>query len=137
MVFLDCGLSLVNTVLLVAQSNWSFLGGLGITVLAAGIAVQVGGTIAQVIGFGINLWAAGLFVFLGFNARKGLKWAFITGMIFYAVDALLVLWIQAWLMLAFHGYIFYRLYEGFSSCNDLHAFDRKPAVAYPPAPPPL
>src|SRR5260370_26318990 len=46
------------------------------------------GTGVQLVALLINLWAAGLYIALGLFARKGHKWAFITGMIFYAVDAI-------------------------------------------------
>ncbi len=85
--FLIAGLSLVNTVIMVSGSNWMFLGGLGITTIASAIAVK-SGTGVQLVALLINLWAAGLYIALGLFARKGHKWAFITGMIFYAVDAI-------------------------------------------------
>ena len=121
--FLIAGLSLVNTVILVSGADWMFLGGLGITTIASAIAVKSGATF-QLVALLINLWAAGLYICLGLFARKGHKWAFITGMIFYGVDAIAVLLLQLWLMLAFHGFVFYRLYQGFSSCNELHAFTK-------------
>ncbi len=128
--FLIAGLSLVNTVIMVSGSNWMFLGGLGITTIASAIAVK-SGTGVQLVALLINLWAAGLYIALGLFARKGHKWAFITGMIFYAVDAIPVLLIQLWLMLAFHGFVFYRLYQGFSSCNEIHAFDKRQTASLP------
>jgi hypothetical protein len=126
--FWIAGLSLVNTVLAVTGSNWQFLGGLGVTLFASLIAVQFGTTTSTLIALFINLWATGLFACLGWYARKGQKWAFITGMIVYAIDGVLVLLGQVWLMLLFHGFVFFRLYQGFSSCNELHAFDKVPPV---------
>jgi len=129
--FLIAGLSVVNTVTLISGSQWLFLGGLGVTELAAAIAMHLG-TKGQLIGLFINLWATAFFVVLGFFARKGQKWAFITGMALYAVDALVVLFLQQWIMILFHGFVFFRLYQGYSSCNELHAFDkRSPAVGVP------
>ncbi len=122
--FLIAGLSVINTVAVMSGSQWMFLGGLGITQLASAIAMQIG-TQAQLVALFVNVWAIAFFACLGYFARKGQKWAFITGMALYAVDALPVLLIQAWLMLAFHGFVFYRLYNGFSSCNELHAFDAR------------
>jgi hypothetical protein len=121
--FLIGGLSVINTVTLISGSQWLFLGGLGVTELAAAIAMQLGAK-GQLIGLFINLWATAFFVVLGFFARKGQKWAFITGMALYAADALVVLFLQQWIMILFHGFVFFRLYQGFSSCNELHAFDK-------------
>jgi len=122
--FLIGGLSVVNTVSLISGSQWLFLGGLGVTELAAAIAMQFG-TRGQLIGLFVNLWATAFFVFLGVYARKGQKWAFITGMALYAADALVVLLLQQWIMLLFHAFVFFRLYQGFSSSSELHAFDKR------------
>src|SRR5262245_50280623 len=124
--FWIAGLSLVNTILAVTGAEWTFLGGLGITLFASAIAVKFGTATSGLIALFINLWAAGLFVCLGWYARKGQKWAFLTGMVVYAIDGLLVLLAQAWLMVLFHGFVLFRLYQGFSSCNELHAFDKPP-----------
>jgi hypothetical protein len=123
--FLIAGLSIVNVISLVSGSTWVFLGGLGITQAAAQVAMQFGTTRAQLIALFISLWATGFFACLGFFARKGQKWAFITGMTLYAIDALLVVVGQAWIMLLFHGFVLFRLYQGYSSCNALHAFDKR------------
>jgi hypothetical protein len=133
--FLIAGLSVINVVSLASGSNWIFLGGLGITQLAAAIAIQLGGAQVQLIALFINLWAIAFFVCLGFFARKGQKWAFITGIALYAADLLVVLYIQIWFMLLFHGFVLYRLYQGFASSNALHAFDKtQPPPAMPPLP---
>ena len=121
--FLIGGLSVVNTVSLISGSTWIFLGGLGVTELAAVIAMRLG-TTGQIVGLLINLWATAFFVVLGVFARKGQKWPFIIGMALYAADALVVLLLQQWIMILFHGFVFFRLYQGFSSCNELHAFDK-------------
>jgi len=122
--FLIAGLSVVNIVSMVSGSEWVFLGGLGITQLAAAMAMQMGGRV-QFVALFVTLWATAFFVCLGYFARKGQKWAFITGMALYAVDALLVLYAQAWLMLLFHGFVLFRLYQGYSSCSAMHAFDKR------------
>lgn len=128
--FLIAGLSVVNTVSMVSGSQWTFLGGLGVTQFAAAVAMQLG-TRAQLVALFVNLWATGFFLCLGIFARKGQKWAFVTGMSLYAIDAVAVLLLQAWIMFLFHGFVFYRLYQGYSSCNDLHAFDKRTNQSMP------
>src|SRR5258707_780402 len=129
--FLIGGLSVVNTVSLISGSQWVFLGGLGVTEFAAAIAMQLG-TKGQLIGLLVNLWAIAFFVCLGAFARKGQKWAFFTGMVLYAADAVVFFFLQQWIMLFFHGFFFFRLYRGFSSCSELHAFEkRSPAIGMP------
>lgn len=123
--FVIAGLSAVNVVGLVSGSQWIFLGGLGVTYAAAAVAMQLGSTQVQLIALVVNIWATACFVCLGFFARKGQKWAFITGMALYAADMLLVLYVQMWLMFLFHCFVLFRLYQGYSSCSALHAFDKR------------
>ncbi len=122
--FIIAGLSVVNVVSMVSGSHWIFLGGLGVTQLVAAVALRMG-TQAQLVALFINLWATAFFVCVGYFGRKGQQWAFITGMALYAVDAVIVVFIQDWLMLLFHGYVFYRIYMGYSSSKALHAFDKQ------------
>jgi hypothetical protein len=122
--FWIAGLSVINAVMLLTASNWIFLGGLGVTYIAAGVALQLGSTQVALVAAFVTIWATAFFVCLGFFARKGQQWAFITAMALYAIDLLLVLYLQIWLMLLFHGYILFRLYQGYASCSTLHAFDK-------------
>ena len=117
------GLSLVNTFTMLAGTTWVFLAGLGITQLAGELARNSGGS-ALVIALAINTLAAALFVTFGLFARKGEKWAFLAGITFYALDAALLILFGAWLMIAFHGYILYRLWNGYRICSELHAFKK-------------
>ena len=110
--------------MLLSGSAWIFLGGLGITYVAAGVAMQLGSTQVAFVAAFVTIWATAFFACLGYFGRKGQQWAFITGMSLYVVDLLLVLYLQAWLMALFHGYILFRLYQGYASCNALHAFDK-------------
>jgi hypothetical protein len=122
--FLIAGLSVINVISMASGSQWTFLGGLGVTQVAAGVAMEIGGR-AQLVALFVNLWAVAFFACLGYFARKGQKWAFITGMALYAADILPVLLIQFWLMLLFHGFVLFRLYQGYSSCKAMHAFDKQ------------
>jgi hypothetical protein len=122
--FWIAGLSVINAVILLAGSSWMFLGGLGVTYVAALVALQLGSTQVAFVAAFATIWATGFFAVLGYFARKGQQWAFITGMALYAVDLLLVLYVQAWLMVLFHGYILFRLYQGYASCKALHAFNK-------------
>ncbi len=133
--FWIAGLSVVNAIMLLASSNWIFLGGLGITYIAAGVALQLGSTQVAFVAAFVTIWATAFFVCLGFFGRKGQQWAFITGMALYAIDLLLVVYLQLWLMALFHGYILFRLYQGYASCNALHAFRKpQPGAGMPPQP---
>ena len=122
--FWIAGLSVVNAVIFMSGSDWIFLGGLGITYIAAIVGVKLGSTQVALVAAFVTIWATAFFACLGYFARKGQQWAFITGMVLYVVDMLLVGYLQLWLMLLFHGYILFRLYQGYASCNSTHAFDK-------------
>lgn len=124
--FLIAGLSVVNVISAVTGSQWTFLGGLGVTQFVALVSMHMG-TSAQMVALFLNIWATAFFICMGVFARKGQQWAFVAGMALYAADALVVVYLQVWLMLLFHGYVFYRLYMGYSSSKHLHAFDKQVA----------
>ena len=92
------GLSLVNAVIVMADGNWNFIAGLGITQLISGMALGLSadlGAGVTVIAFALSLLVVGACVGLGFLAEKGHTWAFILGMVLYALDALIFLWVQS------------------------------------------
>jgi hypothetical protein len=111
-------LSLVNTAILMSGSSWHFIFGLGITDIVTAIAVRAGG-MANAAALTINFIIAGIFALLGFFGRKPQKWAFLVGMILYGLDAVLSLLFKDFLGVAFHGYVLYRIYTGFSAVSEL------------------
>ena len=84
--FWIAGLSLINSLILLAGSQWSFIIGLGITQFIDAIALIIAeeiGIIGKAIGFFLDMIAAGIFVLFGVFARKRhtwkAKWARSTG----------------------------------------------------------
>jgi hypothetical protein len=69
----------------------------------------------------INALIAGVYVVLGVFARKRHSWAYITGMVFYGLDGLLFLFFAAWLNVAFHAFVLFRLFGGLKACRELAA----------------
>ena len=131
--FWIAGLSLINSIAAATNSNWSFLAGLGITQFisgfALGLAEDLGGAVT-VIAFTLDALVAAFFVFLGVFAQKGHSWAFIIGLVIYALDALIFLAVQLWFPLAFHAFVFYCLYRGFVANRKLSRLE--PEMAPPP-----
>src|SRR5258708_7055240 len=86
------------------------------------------------IGFVASLIICGLWVFFGLQAGKGQKWAFMTGLVLYGLDALLLLLFAAfgstfaYIAVAFHGYVIYRLILGLRACNELGVLDNQVPV---------
>ena len=83
------GLTLVNTVLIQSGSDLSFALGLLVTLLADSLAAQGELSTAVVLGFDAVL--IGLCVLFGIFARRGARWAFICGLLFFGADSLLLI----------------------------------------------
>jgi hypothetical protein len=118
-------LSLINTVLVVAESQTRFVIGLAVTQFVDAFAYYAGQdtpeakTILLVIAFVIDFVIIGLFALFGYLSTKGQRWAFITGIILYALDAVLMLIFQDWLGLAFHAFFLWGLFNGLNALNQL------------------
>ena len=99
------GLSLVNTVLLYAGADISFVVGLGITTLAS---VFFSLPMALLV-IAITL---GLYFYIGLEAQKGQAMAFYMGLAIYVFDALIFVYFQDWMSVAFHGLAIYFIVKG-------------------------
>ncbi len=117
-------LSALNSLIAVFGGNVFFVVGLGFNMIVAGVAIGLGkaapsiALIANVIGIVLNIVIAGIFALFGYFAGKGYRWAFITGMVLYALDAVLSLLFQDWIGVLFHLYFLWLLFSG------LQAFDQ-------------
>jgi len=109
-------LSMINSLVVIFGGNFHFVVGLGITSVVDAIAKRVG-AMGSALDLVINAFIAGLFVLLGSFAIKAQKWAFLTGMLLYAADALLCLMAKDILSIAFHGYVLFTIYRGFSQVD--------------------
>ena len=120
--FWIAGLSVVNTVLS-SFSDRSFVLGLGITQVFDAAAQESGGG-ARVIVFAISVFISGVFVLFGWRARNKARWAFLVGMSFYALDAVLMVLAGVWLGVAIHAYALFCLFKGFAALNELLKLDQ-------------
>ena len=112
------GLSLINSFAALSGTNWRFIIGLGVTQLIDGFGATLEGGGKAVVLL-LDLLAAGVFVFFGVFATKGHRWAFIVGMVLFALDGLIFLLARAWLDVGFHIFVLYCLFRGFSACQQL------------------
>jgi hypothetical protein len=112
------GLSLINSLLAFGGQSWRFIFGLGITQLldALGGEIASGGKFIALV---LDLVVAGVFVLLGVFSHKGHLWAFIVGMVLFALDGLVFLLIKDWLGIGIHAFVLYCLYRGFEACRQL------------------
>jgi hypothetical protein len=135
------GLSVINSIVVLVGSQWSFVVGLGVTQLIDGIVMSVAqqasaqsGLILKIMGFVFNLLIAGLFVFFGFFAKKRHTWAYIVGIVFYAFDGLIFLLVKDFLSIGFHLFALVCIYNGLQSSVKLKALEEAVQAVPPPIP---
>lgn len=114
------GLSVINTLLAIYSKDMYFIVGLGLTQVIDGIVMEAFGSY-HIIGWILNAIVLGMFILFGIMFSKGHKWALICGMIVYTFDGLLFVFAEEWLSIAFHGYVLYKLFTGFSTLKELEA----------------
>lgn len=120
--------SVINSALGMFDAKLHFIVGLGVTQIVDGIG-KVGGAAGSVAGFVISLIAAGVFLLFWKFAREGQQWAFLVGMILYALDGLLFLGFGLWLDLAFHAFAVFSMYKGFQALSQLNAMKSQPGLS--------
>jgi uncharacterized membrane protein len=112
------GLSVVNSISAYSGSRWGFAAGLGITQLVDAIARQLGAA-GLFLGLAINVMAVAFFVLLWVFGRKAQKWPFITGLVFYGLDSLLIVAIGLWFGLIIHALGLMGMVSGLKASSEL------------------
>ncbi len=123
-------LSLINSIISLFEGNWNFAVGLGITqifdgIARAGVQEGVGGWIKYAF-FALDLIAAAVFAVFGVFANRGQSWAFITGMILFAIDGAILLFFGDILGVAIHAFALFFLFRGLLAARQIVQF-QKPA----------
>jgi hypothetical protein len=137
--------SLVTSVIALTGSHWVFLVSLAVTqivdAMARGAATKVGGA-AIAVALVFDFIAAGIFALVGYFASKRHTWAFVLGMVLYALDALLFLLLMLFaadtgllIAVAFHAYALFQIFRGYQACARVAGLDRATFVAPPPPAP--
>ena len=136
--FWIAALSMINSVLLITGTGWSFIVGLGVTQMVDAIAAE-SEAVPAVAAVAVNAVIAGLFVLFGVMARKRHTWAFVVGMVVYVLDGLLFVLVQDWLSAGFHAFALFCVFKGFQALNELRRQARavRPVVVDQAGGPPL
>jgi len=103
-----------DSVLVTFGSNVHRFTGLGLTALVDGLGKADGTATLHVI---VNGWVATAFLFLGYCAADGHKWAFILGLAAYAVDAAILVGSYHYLGVALHTLILVAILRGFAAMS--------------------
>ncbi len=121
--FWIAALSLVNTFMAVAGTGGAFIiGTLGITGFIDAALVRSGGDRNAMLA--VNVAVAGVFALFGVFAFKRQTWSFVVGGILYALDAMIFLLIQDWIVLAFHVFVLFWIFMGLKANLQLKALNR-------------
>jgi small basic protein len=116
-------LSVVNTILYLIGSSWNFIVGLGVTQIIDDIAITSEGA-TRFVAIGISLCIAALFAALGALLKRNRKnGIFIFGIVAYGLDALLFIFIQDWISIAFHAFAIYGFFRGIKANNELKGLE--------------
>lgn len=134
--FWIAGLSLINSISHLSGSEWSFILGLGITQVIDGISNGIKESVSEgshgtitAISFILDLLVAGIFVLWGVLSRKGMRWAYIIGMVLFALDGLIFLAVGDIIGIGFHAFALICIFTGFKACGQLQQIQAWAAAA--------
>lgn len=119
------GLSMATSIFFLFGTRSNFVVGLGITqfmdTITHNIAQSYPNAIRQVrlIGLAPDLFICSIFVLCGVLAVKGSRWAFITGMLLYGLDAILTLVSPDFFGFGFHLFFLWFLFAGLRALDKL------------------
>ncbi len=122
------GLSIINSIAAFAGSEWGFIFGLAITQVVDALAKMAEGSVATIAALVIDVFIAGVLVFLGVFARKGHIWAYWVGMVLYTLDGIVSLIATFWLGVLFHAFALYCIYQGLAAQKQLRALASSPGA---------
>jgi hypothetical protein len=119
-------LSLVHSAFELTGLGAGSLAGLGvgrmINLYALSLADELGFPMISsltLLAFGFNVIVAAFFVIMGFVARQEFRLAFLLGIFSYLLDGIILLGIQDYQGMVFHGAVLFLLARGLSFCKEL------------------
>ncbi len=129
--FWVAALSVVNTLIGLSGSDWSFIIGLGITQMIDGVVAVIKpelaagtATVLPIVALLLDLIITGLFILFGWLAKQGYTWSFIIGMVFYEFDGLIFLLAGDWLSTAFHVFALWGMFKGLQALRQFKQLTR-------------
>ncbi len=123
--FWIAGLSLVNSMVMFFEGNWSFAIGLGVTQIFdafANVAVQngVAGWV-KLAALTADILVICIFIGFGFLGRARYVWAFIVGMVLFALDSVIFILAVDILGIIIHAVALFFLFGGMMAARKLNA----------------
>ena len=115
------GRSLVNALISALGMDWGFALGMAITSFfdALGEEIAGEGAAGNWLGFALQLIPIGATAALGYLAGyKRQRWAFVVGMVVFALDGLFFVLALAFVGIIIHGYALFAMFKGFRACGE-------------------
>lgn len=136
--FWIAGLTVASSILVLVGSNWSFAFGLGVTQIIDALAAELapGDWGVKAVAFIFDLVIIGFVILVGVLAHQRLRWAFIVGMILYALDGLLFLIVMDIVGILVHAFVLFCFFSGLRALTNLKRLEASlaPPPYYQPAP---
>ena len=133
-------LSLANSIYFLFVTRSSFVIGLGITQFMDTFTHNIAQSfpnsnmLAHAIGLLLDFFICTVFILCGFLSVKGHRWAFISGMVLYGLDAILTLVSLDLIGFGFHLFFLWFLFSGLQALEKLRKIIPQP-VSSPILPP--
>ncbi|HZM20906.1 MAG TPA: hypothetical protein VFC02_04130 [Anaerolineales bacterium] len=130
-------LSVINSILSMTGSSTYFVIGLAVTLIVDGVTAGLSqsfadaSVIVKIIGLVLSILIAGIFALFGFFAGKGKRWAFLVGMVLYALDGLIMLAFADWIGVLFHGFFLWGLFGGWRALGELQKISPQKQMDFP------
>ena len=130
-------LSVINSILSMTGSSTYFVIGLAITLVTDGITIGLSQSlpdaalIVKIVGLVLSVMIAGVFALFGYFASQGKRWAFLVGMVLYALDGLIMLAFADWIGVLFHAYFLLGLFGGWRALGELQQKSSQNQMAFP------
>ena len=123
------GLSLVNTVIMLAGGGLYFVVGLGVTLMADIFAAAISQNhpeavwVVKGVALAFDVFVAAILAGFGWLSGRRYLAIFAVGMVLYFLDGLIYLFAEDWLSVAFHGYALFCMWSGFQAYRKLRVLE--------------
>lgn len=127
--FWIAAMTVINSLMIHSGSETSFMIGLTISMVMDAATAAAGST-AKIIAASFDAVCVAGLVFLGSKARRGLRWAFVVGIVLYGLDTLLSLVAPNVISIALHGWALFSMGLGLRAAGKLRVAEA--AASVPP-----
>ena len=122
------GLTIINTIIVMSGSDFSFSLGATATLFANVFARESHSSSAHLFAIIFDVVVVAFYAMCGVMGGRGATWAFILGLIFFALDSLLALIGFQIIGILIHGYALFCIFNGMMACVNLNRLQREKAM---------